>query len=51
MDLNCQTRLATLERAWWFNDHRLMEAPGYLHPAEYEKQFRVSQAAPVAPES
>jgi transposase InsO family protein len=40
--------LATLEWVWWFNNHRLMEALGYLPPAEYEKQFAFSQAAPVA---
>jgi transposase InsO family protein len=40
--------LATLEWVWWYNNHRLMEALGYLPPAEYEKQFAFSQAAPVA---
>ena len=40
--------LATLEWVWWFNNHRLMEALGYLPPAEYEKQFAFSQVAPVA---
>jgi transposase InsO family protein len=39
---------ATLEWVWWFNTERLLEPLGYLPPAEYEKQFRFSQAAPVA---
>ena len=39
---------ATLEWVWWYNNHRLMEALGYLPPAECEKQFAVSQAAPAA---
>jgi transposase InsO family protein len=37
-----------LEWVWWFNNHRLMEALGYLPPAEYEKQFALAQAAPAA---
>jgi transposase InsO family protein len=40
--------LATLEWVWWFNNHRLMEALGYLPPAEYEKQYAFLQAAPAA---
>jgi transposase InsO family protein len=40
--------LATLEWVWWYNNHRLMEALGYLPPAEYEMQYALTQAAPVA---
>ena len=39
---------ATLEWVWWYNNHRLMEALGSLPPAEYEMQFALAQAAPVA---
>lgn len=39
---------ATLEWVHWFNNERLLEPLGYLPPAEYEKQFAFSQAAPVA---
>lgn len=40
--------LATLEWVHWVNNERLLEPLGYLPPAEYAKQFRFSQAAPVA---
>ena len=43
-----EVELATLQRVWWFTNHRLMEVLGYLPPAEYEKQFVVLPAAPVA---
>ena len=40
--------LATLEWVWWFNHHRLLEPLGYLPPAEYEAQYALAQAAPLA---
>jgi transposase InsO family protein len=39
---------ATLEWVAWFNHHRLLAPLGYLPPAEYEAQYVLSQAAPVA---
>jgi transposase InsO family protein len=39
---------ATLEWVAWFNPHRLLAPLGYLPPAEYEAQYVLSQAAPVA---
>ena len=38
--------LATLEWAWWFNNHRLLEPIGDIPPAEYEEQYHSRQAAP-----
>jgi len=43
-----EVEFATFEWVWWFNNERLLEPLGYLPPAGYEKQFRFSQAAPVA---
>jgi transposase InsO family protein len=39
---------ATLEWAWWFNHHRLLEPLGYVPPAEFEAQFHHGPATPVA---
>jgi len=43
-----EVEFATLEWVHWFNNERLLGPLGYLPPAEYEQQFRFSQAAPVA---
>jgi putative transposase len=40
--------LATLALVHWFHTARRLEPLGYLPPAEYETQFAVAQAAPVA---
>ena len=38
----------TLAWVLWFNNRRRKDPPGYPPAAEYEKQFRFSQTAPVA---
>jgi putative transposase len=39
--------LATLEWVDWFNNRRLLEPIGHIHPTEYEEVYYQSQEAPV----
>ena len=37
---------ATLEWAWWFNNHRLLEPNGHLPPVEKEQEYYRNLSAP-----
>lgn len=41
---------ATLEWVAWFNTQRLLEALGYVPPAEYEAQYHETQTAQMGVE-